>query len=69
MLREIQAAHSNNTASHQVSQSQLTLRNMPAPTQLLSESDAVRQPETDMRLTGAKTGQRPLENFQIDMRA
>ncbi|MBX7057084.1 MAG: hypothetical protein K1X75_03390 [Leptospirales bacterium] len=69
MLREISAAHENNSASHMVSKSQLTTHNMPAPVALLSESDAARQPESDLRTVGAKTGQRPLENFRINLLA
>jgi len=68
MLREINAARENNTASHGVSQSQLTLRKMPPREFLLSGLDEVRQPDTDLRTTGAPTGQPILNNF-IDYRA
>lgn len=69
MLREINAASQNNTASHQMSQSALTVRNMPAPTQLLSESNAARQADTDLRTVGVETGSKPLDNFQINLLA
>lgn len=69
MLREISAAHENNTASHMMSKSQLNIRNMPQPVALLTEADASRQPETDLRTVGAKTGERPLENFRINVLA
>lgn len=69
MLREINAAASNNTASNQFSQSALTVRKMPAPVQLLTESNIARQADTDLRTTGADTGSSPLDNFRINLLA
>lgn len=69
MLREINAAAQNNTASHQLSQSALTVRHMPPPTNLLSESNALRQPDTDLRTVGVDTGPKTLDNFQINLLA
>ncbi|MCR9143139.1 MAG: hypothetical protein NXI24_12870 [bacterium] len=69
MLREINAAAQNNTASNQMSQSALTVRNMPAPTQLLTESNIARQADTDLRTVGADTASSPLDNFQINLLA
>ena len=66
MLREINAARSNNTASNQLSQSQLTVRNMPQPTNLLTESNLARQADTDQRVSGAKTAQSVLAGFRIN---
>lgn len=69
MLREIQAARSNNTASHMVSQNQLTVNKMPPKTLYLSEVAALKQPDMDMARTGADTrGERVMDNF-IDYRA
>jgi len=68
MLREINAAHQNVTASHQFSQSQLTIRNMPSREFILSTMDEARRPETDFRTTGADTAREVLNNF-IDYRA
>lgn len=69
MLREINAAAANNTASNQLSQSALTVRNMPAPVQLLTESNIARQGDTDLRTTGADTAPSPLDNFRINLLA
>jgi hypothetical protein len=69
MLREINAAARNNTASHQLSQSALTIRQMPPPTQLLTESNLARQADTDLRTVGVDTGPKNLDGFQINLLA
>jgi len=69
MLREIEAAKSNNTASHMLSKSQLTTSKMPGKALLLTEVSKTKQPDMDMARVGADTrGQRVMDNF-IDFRA
>lgn len=70
MLREIQAAKANNTASHMLFRNnQLTVNKMPGPTMYLTETSQNKQPDMDMARTGADTrGDRVMDNF-IDFRA
>ncbi len=68
MLREINASHANNTASHQFSNSQLTIRKMPPQEFLLSNIQDGMQGETDQRKVGRNTNASVLDNF-IDYRA
>ena len=63
MLREINLSASNNTASHQLSNSQLTTRNMPQQESLVDAIDAAKQGETDQRQVGVNTSPGTLDNF------
>ncbi len=64
MLREIDAARANNTASHMMSNSALTVQQMPQKVHVLTEMDAARQGDTDRRTTGIDTSKKTLP--QID---
>lgn len=70
MLREIAAARENNVASHQLSNSSLTVRQMPGPIQMLSRIDETKITDTDRRVVGADTtGPSSLDSFQINLQA
>ncbi|MCB1307776.1 MAG: hypothetical protein KDK30_06340 [Leptospiraceae bacterium] len=69
MLREINIGARSNEGARQLTQSAIQSEMRPQPTQLLSESDQARQPDTDLRVAGVKSGQSVLDNFQIDLRA
>ena len=69
MLREINAAQSQNTAANFFSQSQLTIRKMPPKEFLLSEINAAHQPETDRRTVGVDTGGKSVMDNFVDYRA
>lgn len=70
MLREIEAARSNNVASHQLSNSALTIRQLPGPIAMLSKIDAEKTPENDLRNVGADTtGPSALDTFRINLQA
>lgn len=70
MLREIAAAKENNLASHQLSNSSLTARQLPGPIQMLSRLDETKTTDTDRRVVGADTtGTSSLDSFQINLQA
>lgn len=70
MLREISAARENNVASHQLSNSSLTVRQLPGPIQMLSRMDETKTTDTDRRVVGVDTtGTSSLDTFQINLQA
>ncbi len=70
MLREIAAARENNVASHQLSNSSLTVRQLPGPIQMLSRMDEAKTTDTDRRVVGADTtGPSSLDTYQINLQA
>ncbi len=67
MLREIVASRENNMASHQFSNSALSIERNPPKNRPLTELDSNRQAQSDIRNVGADTsGPSGMDTFKIN---
>ncbi|HMU85774.1 MAG TPA: hypothetical protein PKX74_14295 [Leptospiraceae bacterium] len=70
MLREIVAARQNNQASHQLSNSALSIERNPPKSKPLTELNQFQQPDTDRRNAGIDTsGPSSSDVYKVNMQA